>query len=114
MNGLYYILDKENNVIEAEDFDKWSKYFESTCKNDGRRVSKDEVNGSLISTVFLGISHSYCDTSEPLIFETMVFEPGITEDRYLARYCTWNEALKGHAEAIEWVLNGCKEDEINY
>ena len=30
---------------------------------------------------------------------------------YQQRYSTWQEALEGHQKAIEWVNNGCKEEE---
>ena len=29
---------------------------------------------------------------------------------YQVRYTTWHEAIEGHKKAVEWVLNGCKDD----
>ena len=46
----------------------------------------------------------------PIVFETMVFD-GDRSDIYQERYATWKEAEDGHKRAIEWVKNGCKEDE---
>jgi hypothetical protein len=30
---------------------------------------------------------------------------------YQERYSTWKEAEEGHQKAIEWIKNGCKDEE---
>ena len=70
---------------------------------------KTEVNGNLISTVDLGIDHSF-GIGEPLYYETMVFAKNgkdiIFDDLYCERYSTEKEAIEGHKKAIELVKNG--------
>jgi hypothetical protein len=60
-----------------------------------------------ISTVWLGIDHSFGDGGPPLIFETMIFgrdsDTGKTrygDERYQMRYATEAGAVAGHAEAV--------------
>ena len=99
-----YILDKEKNIIPA-DLMEWATFFET---ND-RIVKQEEIDGKFISTVFLGLNHDFSGRGKPLIFETMIFKDG--KEVYLNRYSTWKEAEEGHAEAVEWVKNGAKDDE---
>lgn len=49
-----------------------------------------------VSTVWLGVDHSFGDEGPPLIFETMVFGDDV-KDLDGNRYATWNEAVAGHA-----------------
>jgi hypothetical protein len=70
-----------------------------------RGVAVDTVDGVLVSTVFLGVDHTWSVSIGPLLFETMLFdhnEDGKHEDLdgCCARYSTWQQAKAGH-EAIE-------------
>lgn len=50
---------------------EWAHKFEDV---EYKRVAQDILeDGTRISTVWLGLNHSYRDTDAPLIFETMVF-----------------------------------------
>lgn len=55
-------------------------------------------NGGRVSTVWLGIDHSFTPDGPPLIFETMVF--GGPMDMYTRRYSTQAQALAGHDETV--------------
>lgn len=78
-----------------------------------RRVQKTELNGYFISTVWLGNDHGY-DPEKPLVFETMVFKGGSSQDIYCERYSTWDEAVLGHHDAIEWVKQHANDLEVKY
>lgn len=72
-----------------------------------RRVAVTEVDGILVSTVWLhGIDHNW-GGGPPLIFETMVFgaedEDG---DHPVRRYSTEEQAIRGHIEALDRIRNG--------
>jgi hypothetical protein len=57
-----------------------------------------------VSTVFLPtetIMSALQKLNPPIIFETMVF--GGSLDDTTERYCTWDDALKGHWETVERV-----------
>lgn len=90
----YAILDGKN-IRPVDDVIEWASWFEA---NQGiRRVAINEVGGIKVSTVFLGINHSF-DDSQPLWFETMIF--GGHHDQYQERYETWDEAEIGHKKAV--------------
>jgi hypothetical protein len=78
-----------SNLIE------WAKGLE---KQD-RRVARTSVGKVEVSTVFLGLDHSF--GGKPLWFETMVF--GGSLDQEQERYTTWEEAEAGHAAMVERV-----------
>jgi hypothetical protein len=83
---------------------EWAGQFEKI-----ESVAKSEINDNRISTVWLGLDHNYFG-GPPLVFETMVFDKD-GKDIYMDRYTTWQEAEEGHQRAVEWVKNGCNEDE---
>jgi hypothetical protein len=56
------------------------------------------ADGGEVSTVWLGLDHSF-GIGPPLIFETMVF--GGPHDQEQWRYSTEEQALTGHRNAVE-------------
>lgn len=102
-----YIL-KGKRVYPVDDILKWANWIEK----EDRRVDLTKVGKYKVSTVFLGIDHSF-GTGEPLLFETMIFGKG-EFDEYQERYSTWGEAEKGHKKIVEMVKNsirGLKNEE---
>ena len=93
MNTVLYILDGKT-PIPCFDSAKWD-----LSKLNGI-VGKDQFGGVSVSTVFLGMDHSF-GGGTPVLFETMIF--GGEHDQYQERYCTWDEAEKGHQIACELV-----------
>jgi hypothetical protein len=89
----HYILDGKTPV--ATDMMTWARWLENT---KARQVGYYEKDGLRVSTVFLGLDHSFGD-GKPLIFETMIF--GGPHDQYQERYSTWDEAEAGHKKALE-------------
>lgn len=88
-----YILDNKC-AVECNDILKWGMWFEKA----DRHVAKTEKEDIQVSTVFLGIDHSFGD-GPPLLFETMIFGGEHDGDQW--RYSTWEEAEKGHMEACK-------------
>jgi hypothetical protein len=77
------------------------------CDSGYRVVAQTRLRGWLVSTVWLGLDHSY-GQGPPLIFETMVFLPdgsslGDGDEEYCERYATEAEARDGHDLALNWV-----------
>jgi len=89
-----YILDKKK-VVECSDNVKWGKFIASE-----RHVGDETIGDVRISTVFLGIDHSF-GMGKPQLFETMVF--GGKHDEYQERCATWEEAEKQHAKVVKLV-----------
>jgi hypothetical protein len=87
-----------------------------------RTLARDEPDGYLVSTVWLGLDHGW-GLGIPVIFETMVFAPATPESRaresrwygepseseydfdgiYQDRYATEAGALAGHDQALRWL-----------
>jgi len=64
------------------------------------RVAETYVKQVHISTVFLGLDHSY-GGGPPVTFETMVFGGKLNEAQ--VRYCTYDEAERGHQRMVRRV-----------
>ena len=92
-----YILDGHKPVIEP-DLHKWANWYETA----NRHVDCSTIGDIRVSTVFLGIDHSFCNSKKQL-FETMTFGD---KDEYCERCETWEEAEKMHKTACDLV----KED----
>ena len=95
--NLYYRLDAQHNAIPCS-LEEYALQYQPDDPYK-RHVGDDTVEGIRISTVFLGIDHSFGGV--PILFETMIF--GGVHDDYQERYCTWIEALAGHKRAVELV-----------
>ena len=93
--GIYYTL-KDKKPVPASNVHEWSNWFEKT----DRIVAKDTVENSRISTVFLGLDHSFGE-GPPLLFETLVFDGPLADE--MERYRTWEEAEAGHIKMVEKV-----------
>jgi hypothetical protein len=63
-----YILNVQGTPVLEPDLMAWGLWM--GCKE--RIVSRDTVNDSSVSTVFLGLDHNY-GAGPPILWETMVF-----------------------------------------
>jgi hypothetical protein len=88
-----YILDG-HRPVPCDDLLEWGKFFESA----DRIVKSDMVKGVHVSTVFLGLDHSF-GYGPPILFETMIF--GGPMDMYQERYRSWEGAVCGHDKALK-------------
>lgn len=94
-----YILDADGNPQPEDDLMKWGNWLQ----NSGSRiVKKERIGESEVSTIFLGIDHSFGDSSEPVLWETMVFGGKLNQE--MAR-CPGSkkDAEAMHARMVERV-----------
>ena len=89
-----YILNGREPV--SVDFETWAKWYGTA----DRHVADTQLGDVRISTVFLGLDHSF-GGRHPLLFETMVF--GGYLDGEQDRYTTWAEADAGHTRMVQRV-----------
>lgn len=77
---------------------EWAKLLDDT---EYKRVAETTLpDGKWISTVWLGLNHSFKE-GPPLIFETIVFPTkGEWGELDMARYSTLEEAIEGHEEMV--------------
>jgi hypothetical protein len=96
--GIYWRLAEDHTPVPCT-VEEWHQLF-TRARNDQRRVALDELpDGTLVSTVFLGIDHSMGE-GPPILFETMVCDPRTGWWADQTRCATWDEALAMHAEAL--------------
>jgi hypothetical protein len=91
-----YVLDGNGNPLAEPDLMTWWRWLQTA----DRHVGKDIIGEALVSTVFLGIDHSF-GGDVPILFETMIF--GGRHDHWQTRYATREEALAGHNRAVALV-----------
>lgn len=88
--------NKEGKIIPIEEAVK-------LLEDKEYKIIKQETlpNGKWVSTVWLGLDHSF-EEGEPLIFETVCFESkGNYSEIDMDRYSTLEEAIKGHEEMVK-------------
>lgn len=100
---LYTINWDTGETTEFMDgFVEWAKVADM----GHNKVEFTEVTRDIcISTVFLGIDHSFGD-EDPVLFETMIF--GGEFDQQMTRTSTLEEAKSCHADAVSFVREHMK------
>lgn len=98
---LKYKLDENNNVVPCSR-EEWNALFDTAEANKKRYVAYDVIGAFEVSTVFIGFDWHFRRENNPFVFETMIFDKG-NQGLYTNRYPTWEEAEKGHQEAINWL-----------
>lgn len=101
---IFYKLDENDNPVKCntEEYNEWF------LKNQNIHVADDTIkdkhgNEVRVSTVFLGMDHSFTyQKTKPILWETMIV--GGEHDQYQVRYTSKSEALEGHKAAIQLVL----------
>lgn len=93
--ATYYKL--ENHQVVPSDLYAWAESMEA---HESRRVAETHIGDICVSTVFLGVDHSF-DGGPPLLFETMVF--GGPLDEAMERCSTWEQAETMHAAMCDQV-----------
>lgn len=97
MDNYYYILENKKPKV-CNDIIEWGKWFNN---RENKIVKQTTIQDVKVSTVFLGIDHSFIGGT-PILFETMIF--GGEHDDFQERYTTWEEAIEGHRKACELVV----------
>lgn len=98
-----YILDADGNPVPEPDVIAWANWFE---KADYRVASSRCNDGTIVSTVFLGLDHNFMG-GEPLLWETMTFPPSHTAwDGFQLRYSTREHALEAHKMVVTAINEG--------
>ena len=128
--SMHWILNDSHEAVPV-DLMEWAHFFEDFSN---RRVRHTRVGPYFVSTVFLGLDHSF-GSGPPLLFETMVYIPnkhtinlpaiaeiGLkgysreVENEFLdiqERCSTWDEAIAQHESVMEQIRqSGDDQEEI--
>lgn len=100
MGTGHYILADDGKPLRVDDLMAWAAWFEANRQKC--IVAQDEVGDVRVSTVFLSVDHNWGD-GPPVLWETMIFGGSLNE--YQERYSSLENAIAGHATALEMVLN---------
>ena len=93
---MWYVLNENDEPVAEPDMILAARWF---SENSERRkvVLTDVSEDCQLSTVFLGLDHSYRG-GEPVLYESLWF--GGPNDGDMRRYKTREEAIKGHIEML--------------
>lgn len=99
MIGWY---DMDHNPISVEEADQ-------LLQSEERQIALTELDGGwTVSTIFLVLDHQFVPDAPPLLYETVVFDPGresYTQDRYQTRA----QAIAGHDQLVAFIRDLIKE-----
>jgi len=90
----WYVLNENHEPVPEPDGLKAAAWFGDFTN---RVVGQHEIGESFVSTVFLGLDHSF-GSGPPILFETWI-QGGPLNDR-MERYTTWGEAVAGHTSFL--------------
>lgn len=102
MNGYYFLEGK--NIIPCDSVEEWAAKFQNKTK----RVAETQIGIFRVSTVFLGVDHSFQDDADPILFETMVFSKNGGD--YQERCSTYEEAEAMHERICNEVRKKVKDE----
>jgi hypothetical protein len=96
-----YILDEDGNPVPVDSM-TWATWFERS----NRRLALTDLGIYRISTVFLGLDHSFSPINDPLtykpvLWETMCFDfSGDWHGHEMEHYTSRADALAGHEAMV--------------
>lgn len=106
---MYHYILKDGKVKKTKDLMKWAAWMEQA--GEDRRIGFNKYKKYYVSTVFLGLDHSF-GGKKPVLFETMVFKnrkstikvfkktfkinKSVDIDGLFDRYTTIEDAKIGH------------------
>jgi hypothetical protein len=89
-----YILDDDGRPVPCDDLEAWAYWFETAERHVADDMDEGEGAARVrVSTVFLGLDHSW-GHGPPVLWESMIF--GGPLDGEQQRYSSREEALLGH------------------
>lgn len=125
MSVLRYTLDENNKPVAAVDLHQWAEWFEKSNRVVRRTIIKITqpttqpttqlslfVEDITVSTVFLGLDHSFGRHGPPVLWETLVFGGPNADD--MERYASMEEAVLGHFRMVETVAAALDELHLQY
>lgn len=92
MSIYYKLVGKRPVECSFDEFAEWSRGI-----GNKHIMQSSEIGGVMVSTVFLGLDHSW-KGPPPILFETKIF--GGKHDEYQERCATWEEAEEMHKRAF--------------
>jgi hypothetical protein len=100
---MWFKLDSDNNPIPCSEVFEYEEWFMKHGTTVAQTKFLDTKNINInVSTVFLGLDHSY-NSTVPILWETMVF--GGPFDQQSVQYSSFKDALKGHNIVVDGIID---------
>ena len=96
MSERYILVDRRS--VPCPWLLSWATWMET----EDRHVKETIQDDVRVSTVFLGLDHSFGQSGPPILFESMCFVAGEGVDQ--RRYATWEEAERGHDDMVREIF----------
>ncbi len=93
-HGWYILVGQTPVEVDIVEAAEWFDNF------DNRNVKQWKFGPLRVSTVFLGMDHSFLREGPPILFETMSFLAGAA--LWQTRCSTWMEAEEQHRHAVRY------------
>lgn len=94
---VYILEGKQPKLVPIEQYDAWTKELMDRTGSPAVQVAYTHIHHVCeVSTIFFGMMPTV-----DWVFETKIF--GGKFDQWEERYATWEEAERGHAEAVKMV-----------
>lgn len=105
MSMMLYILKGKTPICVDQDISKYPDANE-------RIIVRSERGDLLVSTVFLGMDHSW-GNGDPILFESMTFKDGSQfEELGCERYTTYDDAIEGHIRMCKLAFGEYTRDDL--
>jgi hypothetical protein len=91
--GVLYTLAADGRTAQPARGAAWDEWYRTA----ERRVHQTRVGRVVLSTVFLGIDHTF-GLGRLELWETTVFKP--TGVEVAGRYATYDDAVRGHGQCV--------------
>lgn len=98
----WYILTTDNEPV-AVSITEAAQWMEDNPER--KAVKQDHIDDIFVSTVFLGLDHSWNNKGNNkglILWETVIFG-GEHDQSYQERYSSYEDALEGHQKAIDLI-----------
>ena len=95
-----YILNADGQPVPCRSLMEWGRWMSNKGANGGI-LEQTAVGEHWISTVFLGLDHSFGSEGPPVLWETMVFDKDRRNGGDERRYTSREAALQGHHDMVE-------------
>jgi len=89
---------------------EWAEFLE----NKERFIKRTQMPLCWISTVFLGLDHSFYvgpEERKPILFESMIFGGSLDSEQW--RYATYEEAEEGHGKLCDMAEKSIQDHAAN-
>lgn len=99
----YWIWNRVDPPYKVYDLMEWGQEFSKHSRRVAQTFFPNDGDKEVrVSTVFLGIDHSWGNNAQPILWETMIF--GGEHDEFQQRYHCEQDAMNGHLVACDLVV----------